>query len=264
MHNFTHDIPMPGDKAILKFLWISYFHDALIQEIQPGKPTPQDLTLRIYSGHDGYTYLLRFHGAEHFECSGISFWHAGLEIASTVFKDTALLHRCQAAAEKPLYHLRFSLWDGYLDVVFAKFTIRREGGRVNYKPEFDPAVMNWDVFCYAPNGYWLKNDPFLVDLEHPEGDDADEQTEWIDDILWARLDHFHQADNECSYLCLARELLATPPRYEHAALYAAYLLGKSGDTKDLPALTTYCLHEETPIRKRVILDAIELIQERNK
>ena len=264
MHNFTHDIPMPEDKAIRKFLWSSYFHDALIQEIQPGKSTPQDLTLRIYSGHDGYTYLLRFHGVEHFECSGISFWHAGIDIASTVFKDTALLHRCQADAEKPLYHLRFSLWDGYLDVVFEKFTIRREGGRVNYQPIYDPAFMKWDVFCYAPNGYWLKNDPFLVDLNRPEGDDEDEQVEWTDDVLWARLYHLHQAADKRGYLALARELLTAPPLYEHSELYGAYLLGKHGTRADLPALTSHFLHEKTPIRKRVILDAIELIQEQSE
>ena len=66
MHNFYHEIPLPEDKAIRKFLWVSYFHDGLIQQILPGQPNPYDLTLQIYSGHDGYTYLLRFHTAVHF------------------------------------------------------------------------------------------------------------------------------------------------------------------------------------------------------
>lgn len=263
MYNFTHDIPMPEDPAILKFLWISYFHDAIIQEIHPGKPAYKDLTLRVFSGHDGFTYLLRFHGVEHFSCSKDNyFWHTGIDIASTVFKDTALLHRLEKEAEKSLYHLRFSFWDGYMDVVFSKFTIRREGGRVCYKPQVNPAVVAWDAYLYAPNGYWLRHDPFEADITHPEGDDDFDLQEWVDDILWARLYQFHQADNVQAMISQSRAYLAQRPTYAHAELYAAYLLGKHGDQSDLPALTVHFLHAETAIQKRVILDAMELIQER--
>lgn len=265
MNNFTHDIPMPEDPAIRKFLWISYFHDALIQEIHLGKPTPKDLTLRIFSGHDGFTYLLRFHGVEHFSCSDTSYgWYAGISIASTVFKDTALLHRLEKEAEKPLYHLRFSFWDGYMDVVFAKFTIRREGGRVSYKPEFDPALMDWRIYHYAPNGYWLGDDPFLADINHPEGEDESDRHEWIEDVLWARLYWIHQAGDAHAILAQAREYLVNPPGNYQAELYAAYLLGKHGDQSDLPALTAHFLHAEAAIRRRVFLDAMELIQERSE
>ncbi len=263
MNNFTHDIPLPDDPAIRKFLWISYFHDAIIQEIHPGKPTYKDLTLRVFSPHDGFAYLLRFHGVEHFSCSKDNyFWHTGIDIASTVFKDTALLHRLEKEAEKSLYHLRFSFWDGYMDVIFAKFTIRREGGRVSYKPEYDPAVINWKAYRYAPNGYWLRNDPFLADIAHPEGEDDSDRQEWIDDILWARLYHIHQAGNVQTMLTQSRDYLMNRPTYDHAELYAAYLLGKHGDHSDLPALTRHFLHAETAIRQRVFLDAMELIQER--
>ena len=265
MNNFTHDIPLPDDPAIQKFLWISYFHDAVIQEILPGKPTYKDLTLRVCSVHDGFTYQLRFHGVEHFSYSKDHyFWHTGIDIASTVFKDTALLHRLEKEAEKSLYHLRFSFWDGYMDVIFAKFTIRREGGRVSYKPEFDPAVMNWAAYRYAPNGYWLKHDPFLADITHPEGEDDFERQEWIDDILWARLYHLHQAGNVQSMVTQSRAYLTNGLTYDHAELYAAYLLGKHGDQSDLPALTRHFLHAETAIRKRVFLDAMELIQEQQE
>lgn len=263
MNNFTHDIPLPDDPAIQKFLWISYFHDAIIQEIHPGRPTYKDLTLRVFSGHDGFTYLLRFHGVGHFSCCDHSFdWFAGGSISSTVFKDTALLHRLQKEADKPLYHLRFSFWDGYMDVIFAKFTIRREGGRVSYKPEYDPSVVNWDAYLYAPNGYWLKHDPFLADTACPEGEDDSERQEWIDDILWARLYHVHQAGNVQAMLTRSRDYLTNGPTYNHAELYAAYLLGKHGDQSDLPALTRHFLHADAAICKRVFGDAMELIQER--
>ena len=263
MNNFTHDIPLPDDPAIQKFLWISYFHDAIIQELHPGRPTYKDLTLRVCSPHDSFTYLLRFHSVEHFSCSKDNyFWHTGIDIASTVFKDTALLHLLEKEAERSLYHLRFSLWDGYMDVIFAKFTISREGGRVSYKPEYDPAEMNWDAYRYAPNGYWLKHDPFLADIAHPEGEDDSDRQEWIDDILWARLYQIHQAGNVQAIITQSREYLAHRPTYDHAELYAAYLLGKHGDQSDLPGLTRHFLHAETAIRKRVFLDAMELIQER--
>ena len=264
MHNFYHEIALPEDKAIRKFLWISYFHDANILDFLPGQPNPHDLTLKIYSCHDGGTYLLRFHNTVHYECSARAPSYAGQSISSTVFKDSALLHRLQKEESKPLYHLRFSHWDGYTDVIFERFTIRREGGRVNYKPEFDPAALHWRTFSYAPNGYWLKSDPFVADTAHPEGDDADEQAKWVDDVLWARLYHIHQAGDANAITAQARSCLNTAPRLMHAELYAAYLLGKYGDATDMPVLMQQYLHADIPIIKRVILDAIEQLHERTR
>ena len=176
MHNFYHEIPLPDDKAIRKFLWVSYFHDGLIQQILPGQPKPCDLTLQIYSGRDGYTYLLRFHNAVHYESSAPMPWHTGQDISSTVFKDSALLHRLHAKEEKPLYHLRFSHWDGYTDVIFERFTIRREGGRVNYTSEVPMEAIGWEHYRYTPNGAYLPGiDPFESGFAALPAEDEEER-----------------------------------------------------------------------------------------
>ncbi len=263
MHNFYHEIPLPEDKAIRKFLWVSYFHDGLIQQIRPGQPKPYDLTLQIYSGHDGYTYLLRFHNAVHFACSGPMPWHAGQDISSTVFKDSALLHRLQAAEEKPLYHLRFSHWDGYTDVIFERFTIRREGGRVNYKSEVPMEAIGWQHCRYTPNGAYLPNiDPFESDFTALPAEDEEERLFMIDDILWARLYHLEQLGNTDALIQQARFVLAEHPHCEQASVYAAFLLGKHGSQADMHTLTGRYLTEENLLVKRVIMDAMELIHAR--
>lgn len=263
MHNFYHEIPLPEDKAIQKFLWVSYFHDGLIQQILPGQPKPYDLTLQIYSGHDGYTYLLRFHNAVHFECSAPMPWHSGQDISSTVFKDTALLHRMQGKEGKPLYHLRISHWDGYTDVIFERFTIRREGGRVNYKSEVPPEGIGWRYCRYTPNGAYLPDfDPFESDFAALPAEDEEERLFMIDDILWARLYHLEQHSQITELIKQARYIIAEHPRCEHAPVYAAFLLGKHGNSADLSGLTKQYFSAENLLLKRVILDAIEHIRER--
>lgn len=263
MHNFYHEIPLPEDKAIRKFLWVSYFHDALIKQILPGQPKPYDLTLQIYSGHDGYTYLMRFHNVVHFEYNAPMPWHTGQEISSTVFKDSALLHRLQAEEEKPLYHLRFSHWDGYTDVIFERFTIRREGGRVNYKSEVPMDAIGWQHCRYTPEGAYLADiDPFEEDFATLPVDDEEDRIFMIDNILWARLYHLEQHSQITELVKQARFTIAEHPRCEHAPVYAAFLLGKHGNHADISALTKQFLLEQNLLKKRVILDAMELIQER--
>lgn len=236
MNNFYHEIPLPEDKAIRKFLWISYFHDGLIEEILFAKPKPEDVTLRIYSGHDGFTYLLRFHSVPHFEWSTpMSCWHAGEEISSTVFKDSALLHRLEKEQGRPLYHLRVSFWDGYMDIVFAKFSIRREGARVSYKSEIPPETISWQHCRYTPNGEYLPNiAPFEEDLASLPADEPEDQRFLIDNILWARLYRLEQLDNTDELVKQARYVIAEHPRCEHTPVYAAFLLGKYGTSEDMP------------------------------
>lgn len=264
MHNFYHEIPLPADKAIRKFLWVSYFHDSLIQEIFLDEPGKNALTLKVDCARDGYMYLLQFHGVAHFEYSSPrNGWHIGEEISSTVFKDTALLHRLQREGTKPLYHLRFSHRDGYTDVIFQRFTIRREGGRVNYKSEVPPEKMGWQICLNTPNGAYLpKFDPFVIDFSALSAKEEEERAELTDDILWARLFRLHQSRDTAELLLHARCILDEHLFHEHAPLYAAYLLGKYGDTQDIPALTKLYLGEENLLKKRTLLEAMELIQER--
>lgn len=264
MHNFYHEIPLPADKAIRKFLWVSYFHDSLIQEVFLDEPRKNALTLKVDCARDGFTYLLQFHGVAHFEYSSPrNGWHIGEDISSTVFKDTALLHRLQSEENNPLYHLRFSHWDGYTDVIFQRFTIRRVGGRVNYKSEVPPERLGWQHCLYTPSGAYLPDiDPFEDDFAALSADDDEERLFMIDNILWARLYRLQQNGVTDELIQQSRFILAERPRCENAPLYAAHLLGKQGDSQDIPTLTNLYLAEENLLKKRVILDAMELIQER--
>ena len=246
MHNFYHEIPLPADKAIRKFLWVSHFHDSLIQEIFLDEPRKNALTRKLDCSRDGFTYLLQFHGVAHFEYSSPrNGWHLGEEISSTVFKDTALLHRLHQDKRRPLYHLRFSHWDGYTDVVFQRFSIRREGGRVNYKSEVPPENIGWQHCRYTPSGAYLPNiDPFEDDFATLPADDEAERIFMIDNILWARLYKLQQNGVTDELIRQSRYILAAHPRCENAPLYAAHLLGKQGDFHDIPTLTTLYLAEK--------------------
>ena len=264
MHNFHHEIPLPEDRAIRKFLWDSYFHDSAIQEVFLDEPTQHAMSLKVDCSRDDSTYLLQFHGVAHFEYSSPrNGWHTGEEISSTVFKDSALLHRLQRDNVKKLYHLRFSHWDGFTDVIFERFTIRRVGGRVSYRSDVPMEAISWDKQYMAPNfRFSLKKDPFVEDIHHLSADDAEDLMEQVDDILWTRLYLLHVKDEIEGLLDLARSILAAHRTCCHAALYAAFLLGKYGTGPDIPMLISRYLSEQNLLKKRVLMDAIELINER--
>ena len=264
MHNFYHDIPLPEDKAIRKFLWVSYFHDSLIQNIILETAKPNEITLKVDCSRDSFTYLLHFRGVAHFEFSSPrDGWHAAEEISSTVFKDSALLHRLQSERKKPLYHLRFSHWDGYTDVIFERFIIRREGGRVNYKSQIPMEAIGWQHCRYTPEGAYLADiDPFEDDFAALPADDEEDRRFMIDNILWARLYRLEQRGQIDELVKQARFIIAEHSSCAHVPVYAAFLLGKHGTSADMPTLTGQYLAEHNLLKRRVIMDAMELIQER--
>ena len=143
---YTHEIPCPDDRAIRKFLWYSAFHDGTILSVGPSERHGGDLILRVEHGvlqgiaRTG-TYLLRFHGVTHIECGGNPFCNSA-SVYDTLFLDSALLHAEERECQRRLYHLRISTWSGFIDVVFARFSIRQEGGRVSYRlPDIDEGII---------------------------------------------------------------------------------------------------------------------------
>ena len=264
MHNFYHEIPLPDDKAIRKFLWISYFHDSTIEEILLGQPQKDALTLKLQCSCDGFTYLLQFDGVRHFEyASPRQGWHAGEEISSTRFKDTALLHRLQKEEGRPLYHLRFSHWDGYTDVIFRQFSLRKEGGRVNYKCEIPMEAVSWQHQLYAPHGTYLPGlDPSSDKYATMYFDDPEALRELEDDFTWTHLYRLEQSGDTEVLKLQAQDILDHARDCPHALLYAAFLLGKHGSEEDLITLAAQLLREQNLLRRRVIMDALELIYER--
>lgn len=274
MLNFSHEIPCPEDRAMRKFLWFSYFHDGDICRIDHNAPEPRAITITVRSALDidmiyrklkgtweekhaqfepllpRVTYLLRFHGVKHFRhVMNDHIWRED-EILTTRFKDSPLLHRLQKEGGKPLYHLRAETAHGLLDVVFERFTIRKQEGRVDYRCDWDATIDDWQ--------YRMKD--VLRDAD--DSPDADEYNR--DCAQNARLYRLQMAEDYPVLAACARKILqgSCQPSCD-APTYAAHLLGYHGNAGDLPTLTRlYMTPELYPLARQAVLDAMERIQER--
>lgn len=259
---FFHEIPCPDDRAIRQFLWSDYFHDATLERIDYGKPDRRDVTLTVRveesllfpqrKTHAG-AYFLRFHRLHHFRYTTESPFGWGEGVYSTDFLDSPLLHRLQAECDKPLYHLRICTFAGLMDIVFERFTIRRENGRIHYRREENTRDNSWETSMRTLGD--------RLDAEYAGIPDEELNTLALDDVLYVRLYRLKQAQDIPGVIALARRVLREPPlRLYNAEGYAAHLLGYYGDSSDLPALTRIHIHPECwPYHRQIVQDAMERI-----
>lgn len=280
MINFGHEIPCPTDHAMRKFLWFDCFHDGEIYRIAHGAPEVGAITIttrsvwesdEIFNNLKGswaerkaqfddilprVTYLLRFHGVKAFR-HVMDDSHEALDEFRTIrFKDSPLLHRLTKECGRPLYHLRAETIHGLLEVVFERFTIRKQEGRVNYHCDWD---VNWDFWENPMNSYGQ----FLQE-DRDDEDVASMDDYELNDVMCCRLYKRHRAGRIPEALTLAREIIRTyQGRLYHAESYAAYLLGLHGDVADLPALISLSMCPELDsLSRQNVQDAIERITER--
>ena len=152
MYNYEHEIECPDNKAIRKFLWNDYFHDSELLDIRFDREWRKvlltlescrdidnawerlkgdgDTRHQYIEGHkDEYIYTLLFLGTVYFHVERMMYCG---DYINGRFKDTALLRRLQSGSKKPLYHFRIQFADGYADILFDGFQIRKQTGRVNY------------------------------------------------------------------------------------------------------------------------------------
>lgn len=258
---YTHEIPCPDDRAMRKFLWYSAFHDGTILSAAAPERHGNDLILRVEHGvlqgiaRTG-TYLLRFHGVTHVECGGDPF-HRGA-IYDTLFLDSALLHTEERECQRKLYHLRISTWSSFIDVVFARFSIRLEGGRVDYRlPEISDEVLA------ANRARYIRRDFSYAQQEIAAGQATDYD---LDKFHAAGLWIDHAEGTPAEALCRARQTLQEPLNRFLAHTYAAYLLGLYGGEEDIHQLTQLLLRIPAYecYGRRIVLDAMERIHERAK
>ena len=256
---YTHEIPRPDDRAMRKFLWYGAFHDGTILSAGPSERHGDDLILRVEHGvlqgiaRPG-TYVLRFHDVTHVESAG----NPSADIYDTIFLDSALLHAEERECQRRLYHLRFMMWTGYLDVVFGRFSIRLEDGRVDYRlPEIS------DERLAANREYYIRE--AFADMQHQLAlCMADVGDRDLDDFhataLWIAL-----AEGDANAAAdRARRVLAEPLLLHRAHTYAAYVLGWYGNAEDLPRMTQLLqlLPANECLKRRIVQDAIERIHER--
>lgn len=275
MLNFSHEIPCPDDRAMRKFLWFAYFHDSDVLHVTHDTPAAGDLTLTLRSCRDSdeiyktlkgtweemhaqfepllprVTYLLHFHRVRHFRhVMNDHVCRCADEILDLRFKDTPLRRRLEKEWGKPLYHLRIETAQGLIDIVFDRFSIRKQEGRVDYRCDWDVTADEW---------VYRMQDVLRDADDSPEADGYNRACAHC-----ARLYRLHVAQDYPALLALARELLSGPVSPAHdAPYYAAHLLGHYGDESDLPLLTRLYL---TPTRYALaragVQDAIERIVER--
>lgn len=247
---YFHEALCPEDRAIRKFLWESYFHDAELLRIDYDRPAQCDVTLIVRNHED--TWYLRFHRIRHFDYASQAMLDFALSqsIFFTGFLDSAVLRRCQKDAGTPLYHLRLILSSGLMDIVFQRFTIRRESGRVSYRLR-----VTQDERCdFATSMTRLIA---VLDEDPPEMHSRS-------DMLACDLFRAQQAGDGISIRRIARELLSSAEDFNWTD-YAAYMLGYHGDASDLSALMVIFADPECtlPLRREV-QDAMERIMEREE
>lgn len=266
MHDeFGFHVPCPDDRAMRKFLWYDFFHDATLERIEYGKPDRRDVTLTVRIPEAMVrpafrkicgAYFLRFHRIHHFDYATGASLYLAEGIYSTDFMDTPLLHRLQKNCAKPLYHLRIHTNCGLMDIIFERFTIRRAHGRISYRWEPRNGWFSWDESMERLIRT-IPEETLSADIDLL--DDIDRSA-----VLLIRLYRAWQAQDIPGILAHARRLL-TEAMHDGWGEYAAMMLGHYGDQSDVPALMRLHTFPEAPAASRqTALDAIERIHEREK
>ncbi len=224
MHNYIDfEADYPRSKAVRKFLLADYFHDSDLKAVdynQAGK----ELTIRLQCCRDyekvhkgtlddaGYSYILQFRGVMGSRYNTEFRWE---EYLNGRFKKTAWLLETQKKTKRALYQFRMQLADGYLDIIFHSFQIRKVKGRINYRDINDL------------ESFHLKNHSSMEELNILR----EELNQGIDPIMDDyRLEQLY-ANEEKDLTSLCRMVLKKN-QDEDAKAYAAWLLGKCGDLSD--------------------------------
>jgi hypothetical protein len=272
MDNYEHEIVCPDNKGIRNYLWYDHFHDSKIDSIffnqKKGLVTLtleccrdiEEIWNKLKCAHDArrtyiienidsFTYILTFKGTKYFHSERLIMVN---DYINGRFKNTALLKKLTAENKKPLYHFRIQIDDGYMDIIFSDFIIRKKSGRVKYSIK--------EVTYQSSKSLTDDEKKALLD-----GDDFDRF------LAMQKLLKI----NETGLLGIARNNLRLNEEHKYSCLYSAYLLGKLGDVSDIPNLLDLFLNIEEYIVtrsacrcsailiKRNIIDAIELIHQRN-
>jgi len=272
MDNYEHEIKCPEDNVIYKYLWFDYFHDSKINNISFNREKCEvmltiectrdindmwnkingtlDNKQKYIDEHmDTFIYNLSFRGAEYFHIERLIVMN---DYLSGRFKDTALLRKLSGENKSPLYHYRIQIDDGYMEIIFSNFNLRKKTGRVKYSID----------------------NTFHQTQESVTSTDIKEALNGDDSMRFKAMQKLYKANaHEISEI--ARKNINFED-YGDSCLYSAFLLGKFGNLSDIPSLMELYLNIEeyltsksvsrcsTILPKRNILDAIELIKFRNQ
>lgn len=207
----------------------------------PANARPTDWQDYWTSG--AFTYLLSFYGVEFFEIKNEK---SSMEYLNGRFKDTQIVRELNANSKRPYYHFRIQITDGYIDIVFNKFKIRKTVGRVNY----------------SAKGFIFGDEPSPIPLRagsvwpQPSVADIDETDDFDRFFTMQR----RYRDGDPALAAYARECLKSELPVVDAKPYAAYVLGKVGKKSDLELIKPVYFQAKNELQKRHILDAIEILE----
>ena len=261
MYNYYDlEAEFPIEKAVQKFLVSDYFHDSRICSVnmdsdrrelviclqcrseweKSGKGTIEDAR---------YTFTLRFAGVYGFRAVTDLSWP---EYINGRFKQTAWLCEQQKQTNRKLYQFRIGLADGYLDIVFHRFTIRKAEGRISYAGVKEVGAFFKDTRKCSPEKLAEIRDELNNNSQDSLNDDYNLE------ILYA---------NSTEDLPQQCRRVLTGEASQAAKDYAAWLLGKCGTPKDLPLIWEAFRAEkerecfdgsfESPMKDRNFLDSVE-------
>ena len=260
MYNYyDFEAGFPLERATQKFLVSDYFHDSRIQDIKMDY-RKHELIIRLQCCRDWetanmgslddakYTYFLRFSGVYGFRSVTELRWG---DYINGRFKQSTWLTEQQQRTKRKLYQFRIGLSDGYIDLLFRSFSIRKAVGRISYRD-----VDELGAFYKE----WYRRSPEKISeiINELQADTSDLMCDMKLEFLYA---------NVVKDLCLLCQNTITGEASPEAKVYAAWLLGKRGAKEDLQLIwdvyrteTERKEHEfgsDDPMKYRNLLDAIE-------
>ena len=260
MYNYyDFDADFPPQKAAQKFLMSDYFHDSVICSVELNNEKCE-LVIHLQCCRDWendkvdtlddirYTYILHFSGVYGFRSVTES---QTSEYINGRFKQTAWLNEQQQRTKRKLYQFRIGLSDGFIDLIFGSFSIRKAVGRISYRgiDELGAFYKEW---------YHRSPEQITDIIKELQADASDSVCDLNLEFLYAN------AVNDLRSLC---QNITTGEASPDAKVYAAWLLGKCGTKEDLQLIwdvyrteterKEYEFGSDNPMKYRNLLDAIE-------
>ena len=270
MNPLGHEIPRIRSRVLRYFFGNGYFHNSLIHSYNHNTDTDRFKMLvschRDYSedtrpnfiGHciippffaggppvfgkeKKYKYTLRFDQVYHIEAVNVC---GNDTIKCAQFKDTFQLRYFSEQNRRKLFQLRLIVDNGYIDIIFKSFSVRKQDKSEIKIPRSIPHFEPFNLPRY-----------YLDDMDCKEAEATILNDIFTSDYYLIYLLCYHK---DPSVLDLAMAGLFTLKKHEEiiACLYA---LGKLGDESHFPLLVEMLKIANTPLLRRCVLDAMEEI-----
>lgn len=250
MYNYDdYEANLPIDKASYKVLYNDYFHDSLITAINIS-PEKHYLEIQVQcrreceaEAHDPckdilnekYGYILIFFGVSFLEISTTVQW---CEYINGRFK----------AIPKGKYYYRIQTADGYIDIGYRSFKLRKRIGRVSYK-----GITEFDAWMERS---WLSSEDQIASILKKIADNGYTEEHEFDLYLDLQRLYASKVMGIAPYL---RRIVTSGWDSESAVPYAAWLLVKFGDSSDIPLLRRLLGQSNSPAVRKNLSDAMEAL-----